>query len=162
MGGYKKKPLSPQDKKLDKIPSSRLYAALGRRSHKKLKQQAPEIIAERVKKIAATKAIRKKYGYCTHTLTQPRVRTKGEFIGLLCCGSCGDPFDEAHVAWLRGARCQDPKRIGCTYVGRCWVLTEPERPVRCMPCPDCGGFEYQFEAKVDRSAWEVVLTGETK
>lgn len=154
-----KKPLTPLDKKLDKVPTGRLYAALGRRSHKKLQQQAPELLEERQKKATATRAIRKKY--CTHTLTQPRVRTKGEFIGLLCCGSCGDPFDEAHVTWLKKARCRDPKRVGCTYEGRCWLLLEPDKPQRCMPCPECGGFEFEAEMEVDRSKWTHVLTGRT-
>lgn len=141
--GSSKKPLTPQDKKLDKIPSSRLYAALGRRRHKKLKKEAPEVLVERQKKVVATRKVRAPY--CTHTLTQPRVRTKGEFIGLLCCGSCGAPFDEAQVTWVRKARCKDPKKTGCAYVGRCWLLFEPGKAPRCMPCPECGGFEYQCE-----------------
>jgi hypothetical protein len=155
----KKKPLSPLAKRLDKVPGRELHAALGRRSHKRFKEQAPELLEERKKKRAATLAIRAKY--CQHTFLQPKVRAKGPNIGLLCCPSCNAPLEE-WVTWLPKAKCRDPRRVGCAYEGRCWVLNEPGKAPRCMPCPECGGFEFEAVVKVDRSEFEGVLTGETK
>lgn len=135
-----KKPLSALAKRLDKISGSELHAALGRRSYKRLKAQAPEVLIERQKKVAATTAIRAKY--CTHTMLQPKIHVKGPKIGFLCCRSCHASLQE-FVTWLEKARCRDPKHVGCTYEGRCWLLNEPGKAPRCMPCPECEGFEFE-------------------
>lgn len=45
--------------------------------------------------------------------------------------------------WLRDARCYDPNRLGCRWVGRVWLVLSPVES--CMPCPNCGGFTFIAE-----------------